>query len=102
MPLKVDHIGVMIAVTAAEKMIKADLIKGRGGSVGRDMPADIGVNTIGFDHHRHRVPADVALDPPFDLPIAGIGRLFLRRNRVNVRRADRLRNLNARVSQALV
>ena len=41
---------------------------------------------IGLDHHRHRVPAHDALDAPLDVAVAGIWRLLLRRNRVDVGR----------------
>src|SRR5688572_7134980 len=93
MALKEDHVGVIIAVTAAKKMVETDFIKRCGRSVGRDMTADIGVDAIGFNDHRHRVPANVALYAPLDLTIARVGRLLLRRDRVNVGCAYSLRNL---------
>ncbi len=66
------------------------------------MTADVGMNAIGLDDHRHGVPADVAFDAPLDLAIAGIGRLFLGRDGVDVRRAHRLRNLETGAAQTIV
>jgi hypothetical protein len=58
-----------------EEMVVADLIQRRRGGVGRDVPADRSVCSplVGPDDHRHRIPADDRLDPPFDLGVARIG-----------------------------
>src|ERR1041385_2499359 len=75
MPLKVNHVRVIIAVTTAEKMVQSDFIKRRRRSVGGNMAANVWMKAIGLDHHRHGVPTDIALDPPLNFSIAGIPRL---------------------------
>ena len=39
---------------------------------------------VGMDHHRHRVPAQVSLDPALERAIAGILDFLARRDRVDV------------------
>ena len=56
------------------------------------MPTDALVLAIGADDHRHRVPADHALDPALDLPVAGEERLLVGRDRVDVGGGGRERN----------
>ena len=45
------------------------------------MPSDV---AVGADDHRHRVPADEALDPPLDLLAARERRLIFGADRVDV------------------
>jgi len=66
------------------------------------MTADIGVEAIGLDDHRHGVPAHVTFDAPFDFPIARVRRLLLRGNGIDVRRADPVRNLEPGVTQPVI
>jgi len=47
--------------------------------------ANAGVVLVGAHHHGHRVPADEALDPPLNGPVAGIRDFFVHRNRVDIR-----------------
>ena len=56
--------------------------------VGGDVPTDPLQLAIRPHHHRHRVPADDALDPAFDLSVAGKLRLVVDRDRVDVRCGD--------------
>src|ERR1044071_2995330 len=100
MPLKVNHVRVIIAVTTAEKMVQSDFIKRRRRSVGGNMAANVWMKAIGLDHHRHGVPTDITLDPPLNFSIAGIPRLVLARNCVDVGGADRARNFHPRLAQA--
>ncbi len=78
MPLEVDHgrrCGPSVA--AAEEVVVADFVQRRGRGERRDVAAERAVGLlVGPDHHRHGVPADDALDPAFDLEIAGIPRLL--------------------------
>src|SRR5689334_865168 len=100
MPLKVNHVCVIIAVTTAEKMVQSDFIKRRRRSVGGNVAANVWMKAIGLDDHRHRVPTDVALDAPLDFSIARIPRLVLARNGVDVGGANRARNFHPRLTQA--
>src|ERR1043165_2915969 len=100
MALKVNHVRVMITVTAAEKMVEAHFIKRGRGSIGGNMTANVWMKTIGFDNHRHGVPTDVALNPPLNFPVAGIAGLVLARNGIDVGSANHARNCHSRVAEA--
>ena len=52
------------------------------------MAADAGVVLVLVDHHRHRVPADDALDTPFHGAVARIRHLDLRGYAIDVRRVE--------------
>jgi len=69
---------------AAEEMLEPDLQQRRGRREGGDVSADPRRTPVRSNHHGHRVPADQALDPPLDRPIAGVRRLALRGDRVDV------------------
>ncbi len=56
---------------------------------------------VGIDDHRHRIPADVALDLPFDLAITGIRRLLFPGNRVDIGSIDGDREAYSRVPKPL-
>src|SRR5919106_915624 len=100
MALKVNHVGVVIFRTPTKKMIETDFIKRCGRSIGRNMTADIRMEAVGFDDHRHRVPANVTLYAPFDLAVARVRLLSFRRYSVNVWGIDRMRNLEPRFPQS--
>ena len=68
-----------------KEMIQADFVKRRRRSKRRNVAADAGIFRVGPRDHGHRVPANDALDPPLDFDVAGIARLFVGRNRVDVR-----------------
>src|SRR6266705_5668090 len=93
--LEINHICESIVVASTKEMIETDLVQSRGRSVSGYMAADIGIQTIGFHNHRHSVPAHVAFDASLDLSIAGIGRLFFRRNRIDIGGIDGVRDLEA-------
>ena len=88
MALEIDEIARLIAVAAAEKMVETDFgDRGKRG-VGRNVAADVRVVFVGPHHHGRRVPANHALDSALHLPVARIGRFFVRRNRIDVRSVD--------------
>ena len=64
------------------------------------MAADIRVKAVGFDHHRHSVPADVAFYASLDFTVAGIKRLFFAGDRIDIWRADRIGNFYSRLPQS--
>ncbi len=53
-----------------KKVIKPYVVQRCGGCETGDMPAHLGADTIGLNHHRHCVPADIRANPPFDFVIA--------------------------------
>ncbi len=71
-----DVAGVRLGA-AAEEVVEADLVERGGAGEGRDVAADVGV-LVRLQHHRHRVPADDALDAPFEFAVAGERGLLLR------------------------
>ena len=70
-------------VLAAEEVVEADLVEGRGGRVRGDVAADAD-GLVRSGHHDRRVPADVGADPPLDVLVAGEPWLALGRDRVDV------------------
>ena len=85
MSLEINEVAGVRLVAGVKEMIQADFVKRRGRSKRRNVTADAGIFRVGPRDHGHRVPANDALDPPLDLDIAGIARLFVGRNRVDVR-----------------
>ena len=81
---------------AAEEVVEADLVQRRGRGVGRDVAADAVGRAVGAHDHRHRVPADEALDAALDLVAAGERRLLLGTDRVDVGRDGGERQADAR------
>ena len=60
------------------------------------MAAESVVLAVCVHYHRHGVPANGAFDADFGLPIAWKRRLLIGRNRIDVGRADRRRDPEAR------
>ena len=98
--LKINKIERLTVFTTAEKMIVRDFEQGRARSKRGDVAAQSVVDMIGVHDHRHGVPPDVTLDLAFELPIAGIWRGLLRRDRVDVRRGDDRGDGDARLPHA--
>ena len=100
MALEIDEVAGLIAVAAVEEMVVADFGQGGQRSVGGDVAADAGVVFVGAHHHGHRVPADQALDAPFQGAVARVGHFFVDRNGVDIGRfqpAWRVRAVEGRV-----
>ena len=95
-PLEVNHVAGVVGGAPVEEVIVGDFIQcGRRG-IGRDVAADAAFHGSVFvgvpsgllvrpQDHRHRVPADVALDLPLDLHVPRIARLVFGANRVDIR-----------------
>src|ERR1041384_1929474 len=88
--LEIHQVGLPVAIAAAEEMVEADFVQRRARRKRRDVAAEPAVNAVGVDDHRHGVPADEALDAPLQLAVAGIRRLLVRRDGVDVRRVERI------------
>ena len=99
--LEVDQVARVVLRAGAEEVVEADLVERRGRGIGRDVAADPVVDAVGLDDHRHRVPADEALDPPLDLAVAGIRRLLCDGDGVDVGRLETCPKTNARGLQPL-
>ena len=73
-----------VVLLALEEVIEADFVeRGRRG-VGRDVAADPVRVAIAAHDHRHRIPADEALDAALDLLAAGKRRFFFGADAVDV------------------
>ena len=62
---------------AAEEVVEANFVQGGGRRVRRDVTADAVALAIGANHHRHRVPADEALDAALNFLASRKGRLLV-------------------------
>ena len=65
-PLEIDDVAAAVLALAAEEMIEPDLVQRGRRRIGGDVAADAVRRAVGAHHHRHRVPADEALDPALD------------------------------------
>ena len=74
--LEVDDVAFCAVVAAAEEVIEGHFVQRRRRGERRDVAADAVLDPVGADDHRHRVPADQALDAALDLAAAGIGHFF--------------------------
>ncbi len=70
--LEEHEIAAVLGRRGAPKMVEPDFVERRRRSVARDVAAVLGAFAVRVDDHRHRIPADIGLDPPFDRAIAGI------------------------------
>src|SRR5688572_6776339 len=61
------------------------------------MAADTGLLAVSAHNHGQSVPARQAPDTPLDFPVAGIHRLLLRRNGIEVRRVGGESDSNPRL-----
>jgi len=86
MSLDKDDVAAVILGRRTPEMAEADIVQGRRGLEARDMTAAFGGVLVGAHHHSERVPTDYRADAPLDLAIAGIVRLTIGRNRVEIRR----------------
>ena len=101
-PLEVDDVGLLRVGAAAEEVVEAHLVQRRGGGVRRDVAADPVAQLVGAHDHRERVPADEALDPPFELLVPGKRGLLADGDRVRVRRVRGERDPRARAARVRV
>ena len=92
MALKVDEIsGLLLTigrVLCMKEVVETHFQQSCQRGIRRDVPTDAGVLLILAVHHRHRVPADQALNLPLHRSVAGIGQLIMLRNRIVVRRGQ--------------
>ena len=82
--LEEDMVAAAGVVLAAPEVVEADLVQGRRGRVGRDVPADTETGPLRPVHHDRGVPPDPAAVPPFDLLVTGEERLRIGGDGVDV------------------
>src|SRR5437870_5596124 len=81
--LEINQIAGLSLVASAEEMVEPDFVQGGARRVRGDMPAKARMFPIGVYHHRHRIPADQALDTAFEFAISRVCRLVFGRDRVD-------------------
>jgi hypothetical protein len=81
--LEEDQVAAVLLRRGAPEPRETDVVERRGRSERGDMTADVAV-AVGPHDHRHRVPADVVVNPDFEVGIAGVLRLAIDRNGVHV------------------
>src|SRR4051812_8002859 len=84
MPLKVNKISRLIAVAGVEEVIESNFKQRGQRRIGGDVATDARIFLVLVMYHRHRVPADESLNAPFNVTIAGVGKLFFNRNGIAV------------------
>ena len=100
MALEVDLVPPVRMILPLEEMIEGDLVQSGGRGIGRNVPADPALVAVGAHDHRHRVPADDALDAALDLALSGKTRLVGTTDRVEVRRVGGIRQRDAELGRA--
>ena len=95
MTLKIDQVAAVRFVAGMPKMHEPGVVKRRRRLEARNVSAKLGGLLVRLDHHRRRVPADVAADVLLELAVARMGRLGFRRNRVDISRVGGERQLRA-------
>jgi hypothetical protein len=83
--LHVDEVAGSLVVARAPEVVEADLVEGGRGLVAGDVTAELRRLRVGLQHRGHRVPADQGAHLVLELEVAGIGRLLVRTDRVDVR-----------------
>ena len=88
--LEVHLIAPLAAAGAADEVVEGDFVQGRRRGVGRNVTADVGIDTVGAHHHGHGVPAHQALDAALDLAAARKRRLVFYGYGIKKRRRCRI------------
>ena len=95
MALEEDLVAAAGVVLAAEEVVEADLVQGRGTGVGGDVAADADVRPLRPVHHDGGIPAQPGPVLAFDLLVAGECRFLVDRDGVDVVRGGDHRNTHA-------
>ena len=82
--LEVDEVAAVAVVGGAPEMDEAGVVERRRRLEAGDVAAELGGFLVGAQHDRHRVPADVAADRLLELAVAGMRRLLLGADGVDV------------------
>ena len=99
MTLDVKTITAVIFVLSVPKVVEPGAEHVRQGRKGADVTTQVaavfGVVAVGFDHHRHRVPAHVGAQSLFYFNVARAMGLLARLDRVDVASIGRERHVDA-------
>ncbi len=101
MSLDEHHVARMRLARGAPEVIEADFVQGRRRRIARDVSAVFRALAIRLHDHRHRVPADVRLEPALDRAVAGVLLLLAGRDRVDVGGVGLERQVGARTPRVV-
>ncbi len=93
--LVVDQVARVFVGRRAKEVVEPDVVERRRRRKRRDVPTEIIACLIGAHHHCERVPTDQRTNAALHEQIARHEGFFVRRNRIAVRRGDRIRQTNA-------
>ena len=93
--LEEHEIARAVGIGRAKKVIEPKLEDFRSRRIARDMAAEFSIGLIGADHHREGVPANDRGDPLLEREVARIRSLAFERDRVAMRREERLARVGA-------
>src|SRR6185437_6416356 len=71
--LEKNEIAVLISTPPAEEMVESHLENFCGGSVARDVAAELSIGFVGTHHHGERVPSDDRCDALLELDVSWVG-----------------------------
>ena len=104
-PLEVDQITTVSFVRRMPEMVHSSANHGRQRSKRGDMPAEVAaigrIVLVGTNHHRHRIPANVGADALLELHVAGAWHFEVRRDRIEISRVRRKRDVGPRAAGLL-
>src|SRR5262249_62202407 len=75
--LEIEDVAAGRVIEAPPDVVEADLVERGSRGVRRDVAADSVLLLVRLHDHRHRVPANDALDAAFQVTVAGIRGLLL-------------------------
>ena len=93
MTLHEHHIGTLLVGGRTPEMVETHFVERGARRITRDVPAILGALAIRLHDHRHRIPANIGLDPPFQRAVAGVLRLPRLGYRVEVGRVRAVRQV---------
>ena len=93
--LEVDQVAAEVRGRRAPEVVEPDLHQRVDRRVAGDVAAEVALAAVGPHDHRHRVPADVRADALLDRGIPRKRLFLVRRDRVQVGRVGRIRDVRA-------
>ena len=99
MPLEINQVAAVSFVRRMPEMLLAGAEERADRGEARDMAAELVIALVRARHQHHRVPAADGADALLERHIAGRALLHVRRNRVDVRRVGRERDVGTRATR---
>src|SRR5262249_49096304 len=100
-PLIEDDVTIAFLTSRTPEMVEPHLVQRRRGCESGNVAADARLDLVRPNHHRDGIPANDALDAPFNLLIARKRRFLIGRNRIDKRGVGAEWKANAATSSVL-